>query len=563
MIDRHLWLSILICSSMTKKKLIVILLAICSFALVLRLINQNYPPLLWDEAALGYNAYSILKTGRDEYGQLLPLIFKSFGDYKPGFYVYLALPFVALFGLNPLSVRLPSILAGALLPLLLYLLVNKLFHRPKLALVTAAFTAITPYAIHFSRQAWETNILTCLLVLGCYLLQSALSSGKKKLYFLSSVIFLTSLYTYQTAKLVSPLLVLSLLFLNFDLVKKHLKTIILFFLLPLAIGCSPLAYGLTSSASNRLQVVSLFSYPQTAAEIATLKAESPGLDYPLFHSQFFYFAQIFLNHYFNYFSPQFLATQGDWQNPRSSAPYTGVLLLPQYFFFIIGLLALFYPKPKNKSAYLFFFWLLISPLAGALTRDTIQSVRAMSFVVPLIFFSAYGFYATLAFLKNNYSSIVLPFSLLTLVFCLANLYYFYDLYLVHMVKKSPTDWLYGYESAAKYVAAHQNQYQHVYFANSYGQAYIYYLFFTEYSPQKYQSQANLSVTGLDTGVVDHIDKIQFTSPNFQSLKNQPSTLAIVTQDDINRQALTAADQALLKPLSPIGGTNLFYVYQKP
>ena len=77
-------------------------------------------PLLWDEAALGYNAYSISQTLRDEYGQFMPLIFKSFGDYKPGLYVYLAVPFVTIFGLNEISVRLPSIILGALSPILLF-----------------------------------------------------------------------------------------------------------------------------------------------------------------------------------------------------------------------------------------------------------------------------------------------------------------------------------------------------------------------------------------------------------------------------------------------------------
>ena len=91
-------------SVMTKEKIILIIILIAAF--FLRLYHYNYPPLLWDEAALGYNAYSILHTARDEYGQFLPLIFKSFGDYKPGLYVYLTLPFVAIFGLNPLAVRL-------------------------------------------------------------------------------------------------------------------------------------------------------------------------------------------------------------------------------------------------------------------------------------------------------------------------------------------------------------------------------------------------------------------------------------------------------------------------
>ena len=63
-------------------------------------LGKNPPHLNWDEAALGYNAYSLLSTGRDEYGKSFPLSFRSFDDYKPPLYVYLTIPSVAVFGLN-------------------------------------------------------------------------------------------------------------------------------------------------------------------------------------------------------------------------------------------------------------------------------------------------------------------------------------------------------------------------------------------------------------------------------------------------------------------------------
>ena len=104
----------------------IFLIFIFFLAFFIRIYSIHTTPLLWDEASLGYNAYSILKTGRDEYGTFLPIIFKSFGDYKPGLYVYLCLPFVYLFGLNDLSVRLPSIILGSLLPIILYFLIKEI-----------------------------------------------------------------------------------------------------------------------------------------------------------------------------------------------------------------------------------------------------------------------------------------------------------------------------------------------------------------------------------------------------------------------------------------------------
>ncbi|MBI2009816.1 MAG: hypothetical protein HYS86_01425, partial [Candidatus Chisholmbacteria bacterium] len=50
------------------------LVLIVFFAAILRLslLGQNPPGLYWDEVSLGYNAYSILKTGRDEHNEFLP-----------------------------------------------------------------------------------------------------------------------------------------------------------------------------------------------------------------------------------------------------------------------------------------------------------------------------------------------------------------------------------------------------------------------------------------------------------------------------------------------------------
>ncbi len=55
-----------------------ILCLIILLSLILRFyqLGKNPPSLDWDETAHGYNAYSILKTGRDEYGNKLPLLFR-------------------------------------------------------------------------------------------------------------------------------------------------------------------------------------------------------------------------------------------------------------------------------------------------------------------------------------------------------------------------------------------------------------------------------------------------------------------------------------------------------
>ena len=109
-----------------------ILIPVILLAAVLRFyqLGQNPPSLDWDETAHGYNAYSILKTGRDEYGYKFPLYFRSFDDYKPPIYTYLVVPAVAIFGLNDFAVRFPSAFLGVLAVLFTYLMVKELFTQP-------------------------------------------------------------------------------------------------------------------------------------------------------------------------------------------------------------------------------------------------------------------------------------------------------------------------------------------------------------------------------------------------------------------------------------------------
>src|SRR3989338_673758 len=112
---------------MLKNNLSLIFIIILATILRFYQIGQIPPSLDWDETAHGYNAYSILKTGRDEYGYKFPFSFRSFDDYKPPIYTYLVVPSVAIFGLNDFAVRFPSAALGTLAVIFTYLMVKELF----------------------------------------------------------------------------------------------------------------------------------------------------------------------------------------------------------------------------------------------------------------------------------------------------------------------------------------------------------------------------------------------------------------------------------------------------
>ncbi len=148
------------------------LLIIIILAIVLRVWQLDKLPvsLFGDELDVGYQAYSLLNTGRDYQGQFLPTYIHSLAEWRAPLFIYSAVPFVWLLGLNEFGVRASAVFFGVLNVLLLYFLVKELFGK-KLALLSSFFLAIVPWHLHYSRAAFEVTLLLSLFLGGalCFL----------------------------------------------------------------------------------------------------------------------------------------------------------------------------------------------------------------------------------------------------------------------------------------------------------------------------------------------------------------------------------------------------------
>ena len=183
----------------------ILLIAILFLGLFLRVWGINEVPYGFtpDEASFGYDAYSILLTGRDQWGHKLPLVLESFGDYKPPLYAYILVPFVSALGLEKSVIRLPNALIGAAAIYVTFLMIlqfakadnsNEKSYR-RIAWVSSTLLAISSWHIMMSRAAFEANLTTFLIPLGILLFLRGL---KKPPYFTYSKIRI-----YPTSYLVS------------------------------------------------------------------------------------------------------------------------------------------------------------------------------------------------------------------------------------------------------------------------------------------------------------------------------------------------------------------------
>ena len=520
--------------------LIVILL----IAVFLRLykLGSIPPHLTSDEASLGYSAYSILKTGRDEYGELLPIIFKSFGDYKPGLYVYMTIPFVTILGLTEFATRLPSAMTGVLAVWLIYKIVlefitkenggQQLNIKQLLPKISAFILAISPWHIHFSRGAWEANLSLTLTLAGIYFFLKAIE--KPKLLIFSSLFFSSTLLTYQGAKLSTSIVIFILVATFWKEIRKWLNSarrdLVASIILGLIISL-PIIASIFQGKTGRLEVFSIFSYPRNTDQLATFLSQGKervgDVSYYLFHSERLNFARAIAGRWFNHFSGRFLFFEGDYQNPRHSAPNHGMLLISDIILLVFGFIE--FIRFRRKLSLFVVLWLILSPLPAVLSRDEVHAIRALNMVIPLTLISSFGLWSIINWIKQTKNTLLhITYYVLLVFVLLSSSIYFLDAYFIHLPKHSSKNWEYGYKQIVEAITPIQNNFEQIKIQQSFAQPYIFFLFYQKYDPSKYQKQASLVESEFkgDVGYVTKLDNICFCAIDWPQNKKEHGALVV-------------------------------------
>lgn len=482
--------------------------------------------MTWDEAAIGYNGYAVVHTRHDEWLERLPISFRSFGDYKAPFAIYLIGVITSIFGLNLLVLRLPFAFSGVLAVLGMIKLTKVLLssHATKLikkdnlniellSLSSGFLMAITPWHIHFSRLGFESGLSLTFILWGFYYLAMFLNNNKcvKSMHsfrqmVIAVILFACSMYTYHSSKFFLPIIGFAFLAVHNRLLKKRRLEVIvagLFFVALLMPMIYDSIYGGGLTRSDTL----IFS--QTDSIVTSIK--------------------LILNSFVAHLSPDFLL--GGWTDTlRHGTAAHGVFLESVFVLIVVGLLKMlfdiFFKKCSRNWLKLAAGWIFVGLIPAAIGDHYPQANRALLALPGFIWLAIIGiqsFNKMLQKFSNNNNFVLRLGQIFFVLVLLVNLGFYLKHYYSVYVYESADAFNEGYIPVMK--LAHQyelgvNGYPEVdqiLFSNKYSQPYIFALFVRKTNPIWYQGGSLI--------------KYKFVDEVKPSDLEQPNTLIVATKYD--------------------------------
>lgn len=470
-------------SFLTNSKLVLIIIVVLSFFLRTYKISDNPPSLNWDEVSHGYNAYSILKTGKDEWGIKFPLIFRAYGDYKLPLYIYLTAVSEFFFGLNPFSIRLISALSGTGLVILAYLITKKLTKNPAFPLIAAFLTSVSPWGLFLSRVAIEANLGAFLFALGLYLFILWLVDYRQKQLALAALFWGLSLHAYNSARVLIPtFMVLTTIFV---IKEKKGKQLLMFFLILLIFWLPIVGQFFNRSGTVRFEWVSLIDQGKISQIIEMRETSKlPKTITRAIYNRLTFFVFYALKNYFANLSPKYLFFRGG-SHYQFSLPNHELLYLVAAPFLLLGLIKIL--VRGNKRERLMGLWFFASFIPSAITKDAPHVLRSILVLPAPMILTALGLQLTVNFLKERSK---FGGKLLIFVFIFTVLVSFgrwWNDYSNIYPKAYSWSWQYGYKEVVSYIKSTYERYDKIFFTKRYGEPHEFILFYFPWIPDKYQN----------------------------------------------------------------------------
>ncbi len=454
------------------KRHLPLFIILCIGAIVFFVKLSTIPNGLYiDETLPGYSAYSILKTGKDEYGKPFPLVFRFYGSYNPPLFIYSVVLSEYIFGINEFAVRAPSALFGLISVIPIYFLIQELEikNKRKVQILTSLLYVIAPWIVLHSRVGYEVSLGFLLLSIGVYYLYRSLSSVRYApvaMFFLSA-----STYAAYAERFVVPLLLIgfSYQYRKVLFTRKNKNTLILSAFI-----------GFLTQIPNLFLLTTPAFFPKDdliSQGIIIAQADKLSHFMPRQLAVILSFIREFLAQYTTYFSPESLFFKPDPDLQRS-IPFLSVLYPWCIVPFISGIYWL-YLNYKTKTAQFIILLLIVSPIPAALTKDPFSTHRALPHLLPILLTIACGF----GLLISNFGRKVIAIILLCLLFSVFTLWRSYFVLLPFL--RAPY-WGYGYSQVSSFIKDHSDE--HILFDESRQHpVYSQFLFYTMFDPSEFQS----------------------------------------------------------------------------
>lgn len=566
---------------------VILLVTTLTISLFLRLyhLSSNPPGLHVDEISFGYNAYSLLHTGRDEFGMKLPIILRSYDDYRPALLSYLMIPFIKTLGLSIVSIRLPEVFLSFITLLALYKIIillldlsqqkkqSKQYIPAKYVAFSAIFLyAISPWNVFLSRLAIDTNLSLSFFMLSLWCFFDYIA--KKKFYkiLLSSIFFTITFYSYNGIKPFLPFILISLVTLFFKNLITRKKEILIAGILFLLLLIPLLLQYRTATNLNRFTYLNFFASKQDtvlAKSSQRLLYEKEDVLGKIFDNRRFGYIPLFVSNYFINLNPVWLYGD-DYIHTAYKIPDFGLFYLFELPLLLLGLYVIFKNTIFTKRIQLFLlFWIVFSIIPAAVTINTPSAVRIYTLLPPVLIIEGVGLYAFCVYLSKQHALVKIALTLLSASTVLISFLWFFHAYFTLFPYERAYDYNYGNAQAIMYAKMHENQYKHILISNRgvLTLSYIYYLFFTKYDPQTYLSLGGTQVGG---ALANHvIGKYAFIDPYIYSTDKgvvtyhpqffNPDTLYIIVASDFPQDP--AIQQQVMQKVSII--KTIFYPTGEP
>lgn len=539
----------------------VLLLALLVFSIFIRFYKLGSIPngLSADEVDMAYNAYSILKTQKDVYGEKLPLFFQALDDYKPGLVFYTTLPSIFLFGLNNFSVRLAPAIFGTLSIILLFVLTKTLYPKNKLLPFISVLTiSFAPWHIALSRaMIWYIELIFLyILFFTCFLFaqKEYLKTQTRLMTLTASAIFLSlTLYVYYAAIIYLPLILIAVVFIYRDFLRKNLKRSLVTLSILVILSLPAFLHYTSQESKTRLNAISVLTPDATLpTSIKELEQDQQlGLPFSQFiHNRRLVYASALADNYFDYFNLDYLFVRSE--NIRYFyVNNVGLFYLIELPFFLYGLYTLI--MRREKSDLLLLALLAIGPLPAMITLGSPFPHRGILLLLAMQLISAVGLTTFLSnftklksnilrasasesrsFLKGSSRQTRTVFLILFFVYS-SSVYFFLHQYFIHSPREFTSEfdngaWFSTVREAIPLVNQYRNKYDKVVFTWSAQKLVpaVYFLLYNQVDPRILQvkSAGWTNESPSYRQIYNQIGNIEFRPINWETDKNLKNTLLV-------------------------------------